>query len=94
MNVQIDPQNSSYPTQPHSVIANYTGYDPYKSWVQHLDIAKANITAESLNFWLIELVKDRSLILCNSKFTACNFERTLNINPLIFISHVQWLYIR
>ena len=32
--------------------------------------AIANITAESLSFWLIKLVKNESLILCNSKFTA------------------------
>ena len=24
-----------------------------------------------LNFWLIKLVKEQSLIFCNSKFTAC-----------------------
>ena len=39
-----------------------------------------------MNFRLIELVKDRSLILCNSKFTACNFERTLNIRPPSIVS--------
>ena len=31
----------------------------------------ANITAKSLNFWLIKMVKEQSLILRNSKFTAC-----------------------
>ena len=31
----------------------------------------ANITAVSLNSWLIKLVKEQSLIFCNSKFTAC-----------------------
>ena len=39
-----------------------------------------------MNFWLIKLVKNRSLILCNSKFTACNFERTLNIRPPFIVS--------
>ena len=34
------------------------------SWVQRLDFAIANITAESLNFWLIKLVKEQSSILC------------------------------
>ena len=32
---------------------------------------KANITAKSLNFWLIKMVKEQSLILSNGKFTAC-----------------------
>ena len=41
------------------------------SWVQRLDTAIANITAVSLNFWLIKLVKEQSLIVCNSKFTGC-----------------------
>ena len=44
------------------------------SWqvlVQRLDTAKANITAVSLNFWLIKLVKEQSLFFCNGKFTAC-----------------------
>ena len=41
-----------------------------KSWVQRLDTAKANISAVSLNFWLIKLVKEKSLIFCNSEFTA------------------------
>ena len=31
----------------------------------------ANTTAKSLNFWLIKLVKEQSLILCNTQFTAC-----------------------
>ena len=35
-----------------------------------LDTAIANITSVSLNFWLIKLVKEKSLIFCNSKFTA------------------------
>ena len=39
--------------------------------MQRLDIAIANITAVSLNFWLIKLVKEQSLIFCNSKSTAC-----------------------
>ena len=30
-----------------------------------------NITAESLTLWLIKLVQEQSLILCNSKFTSC-----------------------
>ena len=34
----------------------------------HLELA--NITAESLNFWLIKLVKEQSLILGISKFTG------------------------
>ena len=39
------------------------------AWTLH---ATANITAESLNFWLIKLVKEQSLlILCNNKFTVC-----------------------
>ena len=42
-----------------------------KSWVQRLDTAIANITAVSLNFWLIKLVKEQSLIFCNSKFSGC-----------------------
>ena len=29
------------------------------------------ITAVSLNSWLIKLVKEHSLMFCNSKFTAC-----------------------
>ena len=33
--------------------------------------SQMNITAASLNSWLIELVKEQSLIFCNSKFTAC-----------------------
>ena len=36
-----------------------------------LDTAIANNTVVSLNFWLIKLVKEQSLIFCNSKFTAC-----------------------
>ena len=36
-----------------------------------LGYAIANITPVSLNFWLIKLVKEQSLFLCNSKFTAC-----------------------
>ena len=35
------------------------------------DVAIANITAVSLNFWLIKPVKEQSLIYCNSKFTGC-----------------------
>ena len=31
----------------------------------------ANITAKSMKFWLIKLVKEQSLILCNTQFTAC-----------------------
>ena len=46
-------------------------YTTGKSWVHRLDTAIANITAVSLNFWLIKLVKEQSLIFCNSKFTAC-----------------------
>ena len=30
-----------------------------------------NITLESLNFWLIKMAKEQSLILSNGKFTAC-----------------------
>ena len=41
------------------------------SWVQPLDTAIVNITAVSLNFWLMKLVKEQTLIVCNSKFTAC-----------------------
>ena len=39
------------------------GQPQVKSWVQRLDTAIANITAVSLNFWLIKLVKEKSLIL-------------------------------
>ena len=54
-------QNSSYPTQSHSIIiASYTGDDPYKSWVKHLDIAIANINAESLDQLLADLIAERS----------------------------------
>ena len=41
------------------------------SWVQRLDTAIANITAVSMNLWLVKLVKEQSLIVCNSKFTGC-----------------------
>ena len=40
-----------------------------KSWVQWLDII-ANITAESLNVWLIKSVKEQSLILVNVTCTC------------------------
>ena len=36
-----------------------------------LHTAIANNNAESLNFWLIKLVKEHSLISRNSKFTGC-----------------------
>ena len=36
-----------------------------KSWVQRLDTAIANTTAESLNFWLIKSVKEQGLIALN-----------------------------
>ena len=36
-----------------------------------LDTAITNISAVSLNFWLIKLAKEQSLIFCNSKFTTC-----------------------
>ena len=36
-----------------------------------LDTSIANNTFVSLNFWLIKLVKEQSLMFCNSKFTAC-----------------------
>ena len=49
--------------------------------MQRLKAAIANINAVSLNFWLIKLVKEQSLILWNPKFTGCYFERTLNIHP-------------
>ena len=39
-----------------------------ESKVQRLDSDVANMTAESLNFWLIKFVL---LILCKSKFTVC-----------------------
>ena len=39
-----------------------------KSKVQRLDTDIANMTAESLNFWLIKFVL---LILCKSKFIVC-----------------------
>ena len=51
-----------------------------------LGYALAKITAVSLNFWLIKLVKEQSLFLCNSKFTARYFERTLNILPSFVMS--------
>ena len=41
------------------------------SWVQRLDTTVTNITLESLNFWLMKMVKEQSLILPNGKFTAC-----------------------
>ena len=53
--------------QNSSTRALHTG----KSWVQRLDTAIANITGVSLNFWLIKLAKEQSLIFYNSKFTAC-----------------------
>ena len=34
-------------------------------------LLKFPVTAESLTFWLMKLVKEQSLILCNSKFTSC-----------------------
>ena len=43
-------------------------FTTYKSKVQRLDTDIANMTAESLNFWLIKFVL---LILCKSKFTVC-----------------------
>ena len=55
-----------------------------KSWVQRLDTVIANISTVSLNFWLIKLVKEQSLIFCNSKFIY--FERTLNIHPPFVVS--------
>ena len=39
-----------------------------KSKVQRLDTDIANMTTESLNFWLIKFVV---LILCKSKFIVC-----------------------
>ena len=42
-----------------------------KLTVQRFDTAIANITAVSLNSWLIKLVKEQSFIFCKSKFTAC-----------------------
>ena len=48
---------------------------------QRLKAAIANINAVSLNFCLIKLVKEQSLIFYNPKFTGCYFERTLNIHP-------------
>ena len=44
-----------------------------KSWVQRLDTAIANINAVSLNFWLIKLVKEQSLIF----FAIVNLLRVL-----------------
>ena len=55
--------------------------------MQRLDTAITNITAVSMNFLLIKLVKEQSLIFCNSKFTfVCYFERTLNIHPPFVVS--------
>ena len=34
-------------------------------------VLSANVTAVSLNFWLLKLVKEQSLIFCNRKFNAC-----------------------
>ena len=48
-----------------------------------LGYAIANITAVSLNFWLIKLVKEQSLFLCNSEFTG---RKTLNIHPPFVVS--------
>ena len=42
-----------------------------KTCVQHSYTVIANITAKSLNFWLIKLVKEQSLIVCNTQFLAC-----------------------
>ena len=42
-----------------------------KSCVQRLYTVIANITAKSLNFWLIKLVKEESLTLCNNQLPAC-----------------------
>ena len=81
-------RSSLSPSQPTSLIK-----------VQLLDTDIANMTAESLNFWLIKFVL---LILCKSKFTVCetlNMHLTYHLlcqlrvdNKLIFISHVQCLY--
>ena len=46
-------------------------YTPEKSCVQRWYTVIANITAKSLNFWLIKLVKGQSLIFCNTQFSAC-----------------------
>ena len=54
-----------------------------KSWVQRLDTAIANITAVSLNFWLIKLVKEKSLIFCNSKFSGCVILKNIKYSSTI-----------
>ena len=48
-----------------------------------IDTAIANNNSESLNFWLIKLVKEYtgSLILRNSKFTACVIWKNINYSP-------------
>ena len=48
-----------------------------------IDTAIANNNAEPLNFWLIKLVKEDtgSLILRNSKFTACVIWKNINYSP-------------
>ena len=50
-----------------------------------MDTAIANITAVSLNFWLIELVKEQSLIFAIVNLLRY-FERTLNIHPPLVVS--------
>jgi len=47
----------------------------------------ANITAVSLNIWLIKLVKEQGLIFCNSKFTVyVILKEYLNIHPPFVVS--------
>ena len=41
-----------------------------KTCVQRSYTVIANIAAKSLNFWLNKLVKEESLILCNTQFLA------------------------
>ena len=51
------------------------------SQVQRLDTDIANMTAESLNFWLIKFVL---LILCKSKFTMSEISCTYH-----FLCHLR-----
>ena len=54
-----------------------------------MDTAIANITAVSLNFQLIKLVKEQSLIICNSKVTACVILKehySVNVHPPFVVS--------
>ena len=57
-------------------------YTTGKSWVQNLDTAKANITAVSLNFCLIKLVKEQSQL-----FAIINLQFVESVAVLIINIH-------